>query len=243
MRVEKILAVAGENLSQKCRNRLEELGFEVELLPAYKRLGKGVDTHADLMVFPLEDRIFTYRELSESLCDLTDKLRGRGYTVEMTDKIPSEKYPRDIALNFLQIGKYIFCNRKYASQEVLSYAESRGYTVVNVNQGYARCTACPVSDSGVISADPSMLSAADNKGIKNLSISVGSVVLEGFDYGFIGGSCGAFGNSLYFAGDLCAHPDGERIESFCGSVGVKAVSLSDEPLTDVGSIFFFRTLN
>ena len=233
------LIIAGESLSPKCREGLRALGFDIEILPPYKRLGRGVDTHADLMIFPLEDRIFTYRELLEDMSALMDKLRHRGYTVVGIDKPPSERYPGDIALNLLTVGRYVFCNRKYASAEVLSYAESRGYTVVNVNQGYARCTACPVGDSGLISADPSMLSAAYNNGIKTLSVSVGSVKLEGYDYGFIGGACGAFGDSLYFAGDLYAHPNCEEIESFCTSLGVKAVSLSDEPLTDVGSIFFF----
>ena len=59
-------------------------------------------------------------------------------------------------------------------------------------------------------------------------------------YGFIGGACGYCDGSLYFSGDLRHHPDGDRIESFCKGLGVDAVSLSDEPLKDVGSIFFFK---
>ena len=232
---DKILAVAGESLSQKCRERLAQLGFEVVILPSYERLGRGVDTHADMMLFALDNRIFTYKGLGERLREL-----GREYEIAEIAYEPSEKYPDDIALNCLKVGKYIFCKRKHTAKEVLEYAEKGGYTVVNINQGYARCSACPVGDMGLISADPSMLAGASVVGIDRLPINAGSVSLDGFDYGFIGGACGYCDGSLYFSGDLRAHPDGDRIESFCKGLGVDAVSLSDEPLKDVGSIFFFK---
>lgn len=239
MNSDKILAVAGEGLSQKCRERLSELGFEVVILPPYGRLGRGVREHADLMLFPIDRNIFIYRELTETLPLLVSKLRQRGYEITEVDMIPEEKYPRDIALNCLKVGKYIFCKQKNASAEILRYAEAGGYEVVNVNQGYARCTACPVGEGGIISADPSILTAAKCVGLKTLPITVGGVELEGFDHGFIGGACGLFDNTLYFAGELSAHPDGELIKSFCAELGVDTVFLSQESLTDVGSIFFF----
>ena len=238
----KSLAVTGEGLSRECRDRLCELGFEVVVLPPYERLGRGVDSHADLMLFPVDDKIFIYRELSERLPELMGKLRCRGYKIVELDAVPSEKYPQDIATNCLKVGKYLFCKKKYTADRILDCANETGYTVVNTNQGYARCCACPVGDGGMLTADPSILKSARSVSLKTLPITEGYVRLEGFSHGFIGGACGILDGTLYLAGDLNTHPDGERIESFCRDMGVSVLSLSQEPLTDVGSIFFFKDL-
>ena len=73
----------------------------------------------------------------------------------------------------------------------------------------------------------------------SIGISPGSVLLDGYDYGFIGGASGFDGRSLYFCGDVDLHPDGCAIRSFCDDHGIGCVSLSPLPLHDVGGIFFF----
>ena len=232
------LCIVGEGLSEDCRRRLRELGFRLFIMPPYDRLGSGVRTHADLMLLPLGDRFFIYSELARQYPELIAEAEELGFETAEQSGHPSEHYPDDIALNCLAVGRYIFCRKDCVSRQVLEYAERCGYTAVNTRQGYARCTACPVSDRGIITADPSVRTAALSVGLDVLEITVGGVLLPCYDYGFIGGACGVYRDKLYFAGDLSKHPDGERIEKFCRSLGVEAVSLSDEPLTDVGSMFF-----
>ena len=232
------LCIVGEGISEKCRRGLREWGFQVFCMPPYDRLGIGVKTHADLMLIPLEDRFFIYGELAAQHPELIAEIEARGVTVVALEGHPAERYPEDIALNCLVVGNYIFCRKDFVSRQVLEYAECCGYSVVNTRQGYARCTACPVSERGIITADPSIRSAASMVGIDVLEVSVGGVLLQGYDYGFIGGACGVFKDKIYFAGDVLAHPDGERIVDFCRELGVEAMSLSDEPLADAGSLFF-----
>ena len=233
------LSVVGQGISEKCRESLCRMGFDVVILPPYDRLGAGVDTHADLMIFPIDGKAFIYSEVAKNLPELANDLHLRGYETVEVDRPPANCYPYDIPLNCLQVGRYIFCKKKYTSPSVIEYAEENGYAVVNTNQGYARCTACPIGNMGIISADPSMLKAADSARLDILSICEGYVRLEGYDHGFIGGACGVYENTLYFAGDISRHPDYESIADFCRERGVEVVSLSDEPLCDVGSIFFF----
>lgn len=232
------LAIVGEGISEVCRRSLCERGFEVICLPPYYRLGKEVSTHADLMLLPLDGRLFVYGELADLSPELMLSVEERGIEVVRVEGHPTASYPGDIALNCLVVGKYIFCKKDRIARELSEYAESSGYTIVNTKQGYARCTACPASDRAIITADPSMRSAALSVGLEVLDVSVGGVVLCGYDYGFIGGACGVFGGRLYFAGNIHLHPDGERIEEFCHRHGMEVVSLSSEPLLDVGSIFF-----
>lgn len=233
------LALSGEALSKKCRESLSSLGFTVMILPEYERLGEAVSSHADLLLLPIENKIFTFSEYAERIRKPLNRLEDMGYSVEELDMFPSASYPNDVALNCLTVGKKIFSKAAHTSSKAKSFAKSQGYELIDVNQGYARCTACHVSDNALISADPSILKAAERNGIRTLKIREGHVSLKGYEYGFIGGACGVFENGIFFAGDLSQHPDGEKIAEFCALCGKTAISLSDEPLCDVGSIFFF----
>ncbi|MBE6668336.1 MAG: hypothetical protein E7607_08530 [Ruminococcaceae bacterium] len=231
-----MLAIAGSGLSQKCRDAIKALGAELIILENNPNLEARVAHHADLSVLPLGNILFTHENtLSSHLRAAAEK---REYEIKIIPEKLGKSYPDDILLNCLVVGKYIFARADKISRTVIGYAEEKGYTVVNVNQGYARCTACPVSDSAVITSDKAIKKAALSQGLAVLEISGGHINLDGFPYGFIGGACGVLEDKLIFAGDLKMHPDGEKITEFCKKHGITAVSLSDEHLCDVGSIFF-----
>ena len=92
----------------------------------------------------------------------------------------------------------------------------------------------------MITADQSVLRALRNTEIDVLPIGQGSVALAGADYGFIGGASGydPANHTLYFCGDICAHPDHDRIRDFCDDHGIRIVSLGNGNLTDIGGILF-----
>ena len=141
-------------------------------------------------------------------------------------------------MNVLFCGKRAVLRQKSVSKQALEYCAEQGYSIINVNQGYVRCTACPLSDDAVITADPSIKNALSPLGIDVLSISYGGVRLDGYDYGFIGGACGVTEDCVFFAGDVTTHPDADRIVEFCRKHKKEVVSLFDGELLDVGSIFF-----
>lgn len=228
------IAIVGESLSAECLDALHGMGYETVILPRDCRFGAGVSTHTDLMVFPLGDILFTYGGTAGNI------LRSKGFRVTEICEIPESEYPYHVYLNALLVGRYIFARKKYLAEAVLAEALRRGYTVVDVRQGYARCGACPISDGAIITSDPSISRAAFSVGIDVLSVSVGGVDLKGYPYGFIGGACGVDGDRVFFAGDIYTHPDGERIVTFCRKHGKEVISLSGGVLNDVGSIFFAK---
>ena len=240
MKKRNILAVFGGILSQKCRDKLTELGFELLPLQPLSTLSPPMNAHADLSLFILDKKVFGVKELFESDPILTDKLLERGYEICVTDESVLSPYPKDIPLNCLNVGKLLFSKKAYTAKKLTDEAKKQGYELINVNQGYARCTACPVSDKGIITADCSIAKAAAAAGIDVLRISPAHVRLEGYEYGFIGGASGVFENTVFFAGDILSHPDGLQIVDFCKKHQKNVISLSDEPLTDVGSIFFLK---
>ena len=107
------LAIVGKDLPKDCESELRRHGYSIITLPSYSRLGKGVDTHADLMLFPIDDRVFMYKELIEALPEICEELKKSGYTVVPVELPPSSDYPKDIALNCLKIGKHIICKQKH----------------------------------------------------------------------------------------------------------------------------------
>ena len=68
----------------------------------------------------------------------------------------------------------------------------------------------------------------------------GAIKLDGYGYGFIGGACALFDNTLYFCGNIELHPNYEAIKAFCYAHGVSLCSLTDGKLYDVGGIVFIN---
>ena len=49
----------------------------------------------------------------------------------------------------------------------------------------------------------------------------------------------SYEKTVFFCGDAKKHQDYDKIYDFCSACGYEIISLSDEPLYDVGTIFFF----
>ena len=113
-----------------------------------------------------------------------------------------------------------------------------GYETVHVKQGYPACTVLRLNESAAITSDRGMARAMSDRGIRVTLIDSGYFSLPPHEYGFIGGSAGTDGNSVYFTGRIDAHPDYEKIIRAIESEGMKAVSLSSDVPVDVGGILF-----
>ena len=233
-------AITSAALPQKCRDFLEGLGFSVIALPSFEKLARPVASHPDMLLF-FGDKIFCHSEYyakNAPTLELISRLSCLG--IVTTDEKISDKYPCDILFNALPLGKYVFCKAESVSRLIKDYAERNALELVNTRQGYARCSVCKVSENAIITADTGIYESARARGIDSLLISEGNIDIDGYSYGFIGGTSGVFGDTVYFCGDLSSHPDGEKIKSFCKSHEKNAVSLSDGKLYDVGTLFFFE---
>ena len=161
-----------------------------------------------------------------------------GYSVKTIGEYAVEKYPFDILLNAARVGDKLFCKAPYTSKSLLCAMKEIDVFPIDVKQGYAKCSTLIISENAIVTADASIARTAEKNGIKVLLISEKGVVLNGYEYGFIGGASGNDGEHIFFCGDLMSHPCGKEIESFCRENGKEPISLSNDPLYDVGTIFF-----
>lgn len=232
-------AIVDQRMPQNIQARLFELGFSVISLPPFSRLDAPVSSHPDMLMLPLGDRLFVCKEYYGENAPLLDDIANKtGRTLFAVDAAVSSQYPNDVGLNLLVFGKHLLGRIDKTPPEILDYAVARGYLPHFVKQGYAKCSTAVLGDRAIISSDPSILSAANSFGADTLAISPGGVSLPGYEYGFLGGACGAVDDRIFFCGSLDAHPDGGAITDFCRGHGFSVISLSDQPLFDVGSIFF-----
>ena len=109
--------------------------------------------------------------------------------------------------------------------------------MINVKQGYCKCSICIVDDNSIITSDEGIYKEVIKYGIDCLLIQKGHIDLFELDYGFIGGCSGLISDkTLMFFGDIKKHPDYNKINTFVSSKNKTIISLSDENLLDLGSL-------
>lgn len=215
------------------KSALEDKGISVLEIPAHPALDVRVSRHADMQLYDMgKGRGVIAAGGANSLMQ---SLMQLGFSVD--EQTITGKYPADIVLNCFVVGKYLYCNVKNTSKLLLIYYQSLGVEAVNVNQGYAKCSTCIVNENSIITADISIAKAAMSHGTDVLVINSGSIALDGYNTGFIGGCCGLIAcNKLAFCGKVSQHPDYIQIINFCISHGVELIELTENPLTDIGGI-------
>ena len=185
--------------------------------------------HTDMLFSYLGNGVFA---VEQSQTALLNDLECHGLRC-LSDSIELKpEYPFDIPLNCCIIGKYILC-KSGNTPEILK----QGKTVIDVKQGYAKCSCVPVDENSLITDDLSIYNAAIGFGLDALLVKKGCVKLDGFDTGFIGGCCGKLAKDmLTFCGDIANHPDYTQINSFMRERNVYPHSLFGGELIDIGSI-------
>lgn len=233
---EKVLAVAVGGVDPRVIRSLEAMGVWTLTVGPNRSLPAALCRHADMLVHLLGDGTALAAQGEHRLCNA---LSGVGFSTVYLQNPLAPRYPGDVPLNAARIGGRLVCNVANTAPELLEAARKMGLEIIDVRQGYAKCSLCIVSENAVITADEGLESALTQIGIDVLKIIPGCIRLPGYGYGFIGGCCGKLdAATMAFAGDVLTHPDGKKILAFLERYGVRALNLlgKGEKLLDVGSI-------
>lgn len=225
------LVAVGRSAGESIR-KLNEKGIETIIIPDNPLLPEPVKSHADLQILHMGNNvIFCQKEhlyIGES---------EKKFDIHKITESTGNKYPEDVRLNCTIIGNKIICNEKTISRDVLEFAYINDYTIINVNQGYSRCSVCVINENAIITDDESIYTAAGKFLNDAELISKGSIVLKGYNYGFIGGCCGKLNkNEIGFNGLIESHKDYKKITDILNRNNIICTELSYEPLTDIGGI-------
>lgn len=196
----------------------------------------SVSSHADMLFHHIgNNKLFYYKS---SDVKLYNKLKGLGFELTSIRNKLSRKYPLDVPLNSAIIGNYLFCRKDSTAKELMNFYSDKGVHIINIKQGYSKCSICVVDENSIITSDSGIAAAAEKCGMDVLKIRVGYIALKGCGYGFIGGCCGKLSKDIIaFCGDVTKHPDFPAMYNFIGrhSVSVKILG-QNTCLNDVGGI-------
>ncbi len=213
------------------KNAFEKLSITVVNTEKNQLLDVSVKHHADILANYVGNNTFLADCGQKNLIKFVEKSGG------ITKKISNIKspYPNDCLLNFADIGDYIICNKSIMTNEILEVLPQK--QIIDVKQGYSKCSICIVKRNTIITDDASIYNAVSQYNINSLLVEKGSVHIEKYDYGFIGGCCGLIHNDmLLFNGDLSTHKNFKQIKYFLYNNGVNYMDIKVKPLTDIGSI-------
>lgn len=222
------------NLSAEGKRVLLSKGIGILEPPVNDSVSLPVKHHSDLsFLFDGDSTVFIAKEI-ENYKIILEKI---GLSVRVLPQKLGSKYPEDCKLNCVVTDKFIICNIDTVSSDVLQYFIRKGKEIISVKQGYTKCSVVPLCDEAIITDDKSICNSCTVKGIDVLLVTKGSVRLNGFDYGFIGGASGVIDkHTVAFNGDVTKHSDGEKIIDFLKKYGMSALSLDSGELWDIGSI-------
>ncbi len=235
------IAIVDSRIPRDAECALSVYADKIVKLPPCSRLQAPVSAHPDMLVFITDRQIITgkrYFEENRAIFHELSLLCGRETVVAGTEL--ALNYPSDVKFNGFTAGGRIFGLASALSETVLAWAKKASIPVVNIRQGYAKCSTCVVTENAVITEDASIERAMLENGIDVLRVTSGQVALDGYDCGFIGGASGADSENVYFCGDVSQHPDFDEIESFCRCHGKNCVSLGMGRLYDIGTIYFLE---
>ena len=216
---------------------LRELGKTLIEIKETGCVYREIADHPDIYVCLVNDSLITSREQYENIASQIANLPDRPRLI-LGAKPLGMKYPESASYNAVQAGRFLIHNTGFTDNCVLEAAESSGLKLINVAQGYANCSIAAVDDRSIITSDMGISSSIrrHHPEIDVLTVSPGHVRLEGFEYGFLGGTSGRIDDYVIFNGNLEDHPDFLRIREFIESTSLKLKYFREYPLTDIGSI-------
>jgi len=229
------LAVVDYRISREMEEKLNGSGVECIRTVKCRELYEAVDGHPDmLMVHMGGNRLLLAPNIYEEMAPV---LLKKGFAVTKGATWLVRNYPGNIAYNILRVGNLAFHNIKYTDPGLLKALEEEKVKLINVKQGYTKCSVCILDSKTVITSDRKLSEAAGANGIESFLIEPGGIELKGFDYGFIGGASGLLDEKrIAFTGRLDSLEKSGELTTFLNSRGFSAVNLSEGKMVDYGSV-------
>ncbi len=230
------LALVDFRISQEELRALENLNCIVMKCPPCNKLYDAVCGHPDMLLTVISNnKLIVHPDMNT---DFINVLKNK-YNISFmySNNRLTDKYPYDIFLNAVNLDNYFIHALKYTDKKLLNLVSHKN--LINVKQGYTKCSTAIINEKALITTDKSIYSALSHDDLDVLLLPSGDINLPGLDYGFIGGTCGLLDTKhLVFYGSLNQYKFKDDILNFLDKHNITPIYLSNTTLTDRGSIFF-----
>ncbi len=223
------MLIISNKASLKFKNFLTDQNIDFIETIDNPNLDKRIGDHPDLSLFVLDSENIILAE--EVYSYYKDKLPGKNL---IKGSSTSKKYPRDSIYNLLTF-KDFYIHNDFTEENIERSLKERNFKHLFVKQGYSRCSIIPLRES-LITSDYGIYKALKDK-VNIILLDNDKIELDGFDRGFIGGTCGLVQDKLIFTGDISRHKSFDLIKKSCDRENIKII-YPEVPLVDIGSLIW-----
>ena len=221
-------------ISKESEKTLNKIGIDCIKTVKCKYVYDEINGHPDIQLLHLGDNnVIVANNLFNEYKEILEKLHFNIVSGETTLK---EKYPLDIAYNGCIIGNIFVHNLKYTDKILLENLKQMGLNLVNVNQGYSKCSISILNENNIITSDIGIEKAL-SKYINVLYIEDETNIVLGNMKGFIGGASGLISNDIWcINGDINRLKNCNKILDFLKLNKIELLCLNNSEVVDIGSI-------
>ncbi|OYT11399.1 MAG: hypothetical protein B6I18_04275 [Bacteroidetes bacterium 4572_112] len=225
-----MLIIIDKKLPQQAKDKLQEYG-EIYELETSGIVYEAISGHPDIFIFQHTNKLVIAPQSPLSLVIVLNKHKIK---FQFGDNQLGNKYPLTTAYNVSYNNDVVIGNNKFCDPKILELTKDK--TWIQSKQSYARCNTLIIDNTHIISSEKSL----QKNFPEGLFINPNEIILEGFDYGFIGGCLGIYKKNIFVIGSLKHHKQGEQIRDYCNKLGYTIIELYDGELIDGGGIFFMK---
>ncbi|WP_066892991.1 DUF6873 family GME fold protein [Clostridium nigeriense] len=218
------------------KEALNSLNLKIIEIPLCPDVYEAINGHVDIQLNVLDKKskkIIINRNIDNSF---KNNLKNLNISYSESKNSIKSNYPNNISLNALILDNYFIHNLKYTDENLLQSQKNK--ILINVKQGYTKCSCLPVSDKAIITSDIGIYKTLSTYGFDILLLPPGDIILKGLNYGFIGGTGGLISNDkMAFYGNLNYYKYGLEVKAFLKKYNVEPIYLNNSKLYDRGSLF------
>lgn len=224
---------------------IKSLGYKIIEVSYNPDLYDEIAAHVDISYVKIDDEVITS---PDRFVDLSKIIKC---SVGKSDL--ESKYPRDIPYNVCIMGKNAIHNFKYTDEIVKKKLEKKEFNLINVKQGYTKCSIAVIDEKSCITSDLNIAKKLMDNDIDVLFVNEPDIKLLKrtnsnetmqnkmfFEYsnmqGFIGGAMVRIDNEVVLFGDVNKLLNKNKIINFIQSKGIKFKWFEGLDVIDYGSV-------
>ncbi len=216
-----------ERLRQLCGNVLE---FDSQSVTY-----DSISGHPDIFIFQDYEKLIVAPNAPEKLFVFLNSL---AIDFQKGHAPVGETLENSTLYNCLCTKKYFFHKKNHTDISISEHVNDKIF--INLPQAYTACSLIAVDDTHFITSDRGIEKMLTKSGFECCFFNPEEIRIHGHKHGFIGGTVGISGKTIFFNGNPERHQDGKKILKFIADCSFDTIFLSDTYLYDGGRIFFIR---
>lgn len=229
-----MLIFADKKIPRDAKDKLSRYGELVEFATEGITY-EAISGHPDIFLCALNDKTVAAPNLPAEYRAVLEK---NGTGVIYGSSPVGEKHPAGALYNAAATGVRFIHRLDITDPVLLDIAG--GLDMINVKQGYTRCSLLPLGENSFITSDRKIHMVLDSLEADVLYVNPDDIILPGFPNGFFGGACGVVDKTVFITGSLEFIREGEGVRRFLSDRNYEIIELYKGPLFDGGSLLFFK---